>query len=55
MKRIGLILFLFFTNLLIAQQSHFVDFLICEAEITPLPIEKKIKGFCKYTFKVKKK
>ena len=55
MKRIGLILFLFFTNLLIAQQSHFVDFLKCEAEIVPLPIEKKIKGFCKYTFKVTKK
>ena len=55
MKNIYVIIFLFFGNFLFSQQINDVDFLSCSASIKPFPIEKKINGFCKYTFKIKRR
>ena len=37
-----------------AQQTDFVDFLECKAEVKPLPIQKEVRGTCTYTFVIKK-
>jgi aminopeptidase N len=55
MKNIYITIFIFFGNFIVAQQINDVDFLTCSAKITPFPLQKKIHGFCKYTFKVLKK
>lgn len=51
-------LFLLFTafvsfNCALAQQTQFVDFLECKAEVMPLPLQKKVKGNCTYIFIMK--
>ena len=40
-------------NCSLAQQSQFVDFLECKAEVMPLPLKKKVKGNCTYIFIMK--
>jgi len=53
--RIILSLFLLFiVNYSIAQQTQYVDFLACKAEISPFPIKKVVRGRVRYTFKIKK-
>ena len=54
MRIIQLLFFLFFVNYSIAQQTQYVDFLTCKAEVYPLPIKKEVKGNVSYTFKVNK-
>lgn len=53
MRIIQLLFFLFFVNYSIAQQTQYVDFLTCKAEVNPLSIKKEVKGVVRYTFKVK--
>jgi len=53
MKLTYLLLFLFSISLCNAQQTQFVDFLACKAEIKPLPIKKEVRGVCTYVFKIK--
>ncbi len=54
MRIIQLLFLLFFVNYSIAQQTQYVDFLTCKAEIMPLPIKKEVRGIVSYTFKIKK-
>lgn len=53
MRIIQLLFFLFFVNYSIAQQTQYVDFLTCKAEVNPLSIKKEVRGVVRYTFKVK--
>ena len=53
MRIIQLLFFLFFVNYSIAQQTQYVDFLTCKAEVNPLSIKKEVRGNIRYTFKVK--
>ena len=53
MRIIQLLFFLFFVNYSIAQQTQYVDFLTCKAEVNPLSIKKEVRGSVRYTFKVK--
>ena len=54
MKLFLLFIALISFNCAIAQQTQFVDFLECKAEIMPLPIQKEVRGICTYTFVIKK-
>ena len=45
---------IFYMNCVLAQQTTFVDFLECKAEIMPLPDNKGVRGVCVYTFVIKK-
>jgi len=53
MRTIQLLFFLFLINFSFAQQTQYVDFLACSAEIEPLPINKEVRGVCTYKFKIK--
>ena len=54
MKLLPLIITFLLINNAIAQQTDFVDFLECKAEVMPLPIKQEVKGICTYTFVIKK-
>ena len=54
MKLLPLIITFLLINNAIAQQTDFVDFLECKAEIMPLPDNKGVRGVCVYTFVIKK-
>jgi len=49
-----LLFFVFIVNFSIAQQTQYVDFLTCNADITVLPIKKVVSGTVGYTFKITK-
>jgi len=53
MRIIPLLLLLFCLNYCVAQQTEYVDFLTCEAELMILPIKKEVKGIVEYSFKIK--
>lgn len=53
MKLFLLFIALISFNCSLAQQSQFVDFLECKAEVMPLPLKKKVKGNCTYIFIMK--
>jgi len=53
MRIIPLLLLLISINCSIAQQTKYVDFLTCKAELMILPVKKEVKGIVEYSFKVK--
>jgi len=50
---IPLLLLLFCLHYSVAQQTEYVDFLTCTAEVKILPVKKEVRGIVKYSFKVK--
>ena len=54
MRIIQLLFFLFFANYSTAQQTQYVDFLACKAELIIQPIKKLVIGDVTYRFKIKK-
>jgi len=53
MRIIQSLFLLFFVNFSVAQQTQFVDFLSCTAEVMILPVKKEVRGKVKYSFKIK--
>lgn len=53
MRIITLFLLLICINYSVAQQTEYVDFLTCKAELKILPIKKEVSGIVEYSFKVK--
>jgi len=53
MRMIPLLLLLFCLHYSVAQQTEYVDFLTCTAEVKILPVKKEVRGIVKYSFKVK--
>jgi len=54
MRIFKIVLLLLCANLSLAQQTKYVDFLRCKAELTILPVEKVVSGIVTYSFKMKK-
>jgi aminopeptidase N len=54
MKLFPLFITFFFINCAVAQQTEFVDFLKCKAELNILPVKKEVKGKCTYIFTINK-
>jgi aminopeptidase N len=53
MKLFLLFIALISFNCSLAQQTQFVDFLECKAEVMLLPLKKEVRGICTYTFIMK--
>jgi len=53
MRIIPLLLLLICINCSVAQQTEYVDFLTCNAELMILPVKKEVRGTVEYSFKVK--
>jgi len=54
MRIIQLLFLIFCINYCAAQQTEYVDFLTCKAELVILPVKKEVKGIVEYSFIIKK-
>jgi len=53
MRITPLLLLLIYINFSVAQQTEYVDFLDCTAEVMILPVKKEVRGIVEYSFKIK--